>query len=101
MTQHPLFNAAAALAYIAFIVHGINLVGTYFADGPETLIIPMAMLSLFVFSAAFMGYVFLYHPLLLVLAGKPREGGMLFIKTLGIFALCVAFLIGAMLVTLR
>jgi hypothetical protein len=96
MTTNPLFNAAAALAYIGLVVLGISnaerLAGT-----PETILIPMAMLSLFVLSAATMGYIFLYHPLLMVLAGEHKKGATLFLHTLGIFAGIVAVLLVLMI----
>lgn len=64
--------------------------------GPkETIFIPMAMLSLFVFSAATMSYIVLYQPIVLFLEGKKPEATNLFLKTvaiLGGFAAVLFFL---------
>jgi len=43
----------------------------------------MAMLSLFVFSAATMAYIVLYQPLVMFLEGKKVEATNLFLKTIG------------------
>lgn len=81
MTQNPFINAFAALAYIVALVLAIFWGGP--AIGPkETIFIPMAMLSLFVFSAATMGYIVLYQPLVLFLEGKKVEATNLFLKTI-------------------
>lgn len=82
MTQNPFINALAAVAYII----GIVLLMTYGGPliGPrDTIFIPMGMLSLFVFSAATMGYIVLSQPLTLFLDGKKAEAVSLFIKTIG------------------
>ena len=60
------------------------------AELEETLFIPMAMLSLFVLSAAVMGFLFIYHPATLFLEGKKNEALSHFSKTVGTFALIVA-----------
>ena len=46
----------------------------------------MALLSLFVLSAAVMGYIFFYQPTQLYLAGKHKEAVNMFLKTVGFFA---------------
>jgi hypothetical protein len=45
----------------------------------------ITMLSLFVFSAATMGYIFLYQPALLILGGEKKEGAKLFLQTVAAF----------------
>ena len=98
MTRSPFINAGAAFVYIALIVNGIF----YFAQagGPEdTIIIPITMLSLLVLSVATMGYLFFYQPVLLLLAGKHKEGVTLFLHTLGIFA-CIIVVLLAILFSL-
>src|SRR3989344_3108388 len=67
MTQNPLFNAAGAFVYIVLVVLGI---AHFVEPGPDTILIPMAMLALFVLSACVMGYIFLYQPTLLFIAGE-------------------------------
>lgn len=91
MTRNPFINALAGLLYISLVAllmfYGI-------ADKfNNTILIPIAMLSLFVFSAASMGYIFLYQPLQLFLEGHTKESVDLFIKTLVIFAISAATLV--------
>ncbi len=93
MTKNPFLNAGAAIIYIV----GVILFLFSFVDGPvETrlpILMPITMVSLFTLSAAFMGYVFLYNPVLLILEKKHAEGTDLFLKTVGIFAVYVAVLL--------
>ncbi|HEV7449282.1 MAG TPA: hypothetical protein VGP13_01955 [Candidatus Paceibacterota bacterium] len=99
MTKNPYINALAALAYIAALI-SVLFYGPV-VDGPldNTILIPIAMLSLFVFSAAAMAYVFLYNPLLLILEGKKKEGIKLFLSTLFAFgAMIVVLLLSALLI---
>ncbi len=90
MTKNPFINAIAALIYITLIA-SFMFYGTKHASGtPESIIIPIAMLSLFTLSAAVMGYVFLSKPLLLYLDGKKKEAVKLFLHTVAVFAVITA-----------
>ncbi len=81
----PLFHAAAAAAYIGlislFFYYGSSLFGP-----DDNVLMPMAMLSLFVLSAAIMGYLFLYRPVLMYLEGNKAAALSFFFKTIGLFA---------------
>ena len=91
MTKNPYINAFFAGAYIMLIVLVLNT----FVDNPAleqsggSIFIPMVMLSLFVFSAAVMGFLFVYRPLGLYLDGKKNEAVTFFVKTLLTFAVWV------------
>ncbi|MEK7554926.1 MAG: hypothetical protein AAB518_03015 [Patescibacteria group bacterium] len=98
MTKNPIFNAVGAALYIALIVTLINSI-TRFAGPTETILIPMAMLSLFVLSVLVMGYFFIYQPLRLYLDGEKMSAATLFLKTIGSFAVITALFIIAMLVS--
>ena len=91
MTRNPILNALAAVGYIAVIATFIIYSPVFLAALPlakaPTVFAPIAALSLFVFSAALMGYLFLYQPLLFVLAGEKKEGTALFLKTVGSFGI--------------
>lgn len=89
MTKNPFINALAALAYIA-VVATMLFYSSFFPDIEPSVLIPIAVLSLFVFSAASMGYIFLYQPLQLFLDGEKKRAVDLFLKTLGIFAVSAA-----------
>ncbi len=100
MKRTPLVNAVLAGAYIVALVSVMNL----FVDGKVehtgfTFLIPMTMLSLFVLSAAIMGFLFIYEPLVLYLDGKKKEALNFFLKTVGFFA-CFAVAMVTLLVFL-
>lgn len=90
MTKNPILNALSALGYIILVAsvmfYGFKNLGP---DG-ESIIIPIAMLSLFTLSAAVMGYVFLSQPLQLYLDGKKKEAVKLITQTIGVFATITA-----------
>lgn len=90
MIKSPYINAVLAAGYIAIVVLLINSLSK-FADGPETILIPMAMLCLFVISAAIMGLLFVYKPAELYFDSKRGEAGVFFGKTVAAFA-CFAVL---------
>ena len=85
--KNPVLNALAAAVYIAVVAtvmyYGPKLMGP---EPKETVLIPIAFLSLFVLSAAVMSYVFLYQPVLLYLEGQKQQAAELFLKTIGVFA---------------
>lgn len=99
MTKNPYINAVLAALYIVCIVFVMSL----FVDNNQlensgfVLLIPMTMLSLFVLSAAVMGFLFLHRPLSLYLDNKKREAVIFFGKTLGAFALCALVFLGLLL----
>ena len=94
MTTNPIQNALFAIAYIAVLVSGVFYGGDLLGDSlKETIFLPMGFLATFVLSAAVMGYLFLYTPLLLILDGKRQEGTQLFLKTVGAFAVATALLL--------
>ena len=93
MSKSPLLNALLAALYITVVVLIIFYGGQYASNAPETILIPVAMLSLFVFSAAVMGYLFLAEPATLYLDGKKQEGINFFIKTVAVFGGIVLLLL--------
>lgn len=89
MTKNPLLNALAATVYIV-IVAAVMFYGTKTAGVKETIVIPIAMISLFTLSAAVMGYLFLYQPLRLYFDGEKKKAINLFLQTTAIFAVITA-----------
>jgi len=85
MTKNPFINAAAASSYIIlvafFMFYGSKLFGP-----KDTILAPIAMISLFTLSAAMMGYLFVYQPLQLLLDGHKKQGVDLFVRTVAVFA---------------
>lgn len=95
MTKNPYINALCAGLYIVFIVLLLTYGTTFVKDKPDTILAPMAMLSLLVFSAAFMGYLFFFQPVLMYLDGHKREAIALFTRTLASFAVVTALVVAA------
>jgi hypothetical protein len=91
--KKPFLYAFSAALYIVSIVSLIYVASRTLQNVPETIIIPMTMLSLFVLSAAVMGFLFLSEPLSLLMENRKREAIIYFAKTVGFF-LCfvVAFI---------
>lgn len=85
MTKNPFINAFVASLYIAavatFMFYGIKLL-----PPKDTILTPIAMLSLFTLSAAVMGYVFLYQPIMLFIDGHKKSAVNLFLQTVAVFA---------------
>ena len=96
MSKSPLLNALLATLYIQVVVLIIFYGGEYASEAPETILIPIAMLSLFVLSAAVMGYLFLSQPVQMFLGGQKQEAINLFLRTVAIFA-CITLLLLATL----
>lgn len=79
--KYAFINSILTTAYIALIGTFFNFAQNIF--GPEeTFLIPIAMLLLFVFSAALCGSLVLGRPILWYLDGKKREALLLFAYTL-------------------
>jgi len=87
----PFLNALSATAYITIVASAMFY--TPKENIPESVIIPITMLSLFVLSAAMMGYFFVYHPLQLLIENKPKEATKFFLSTVAFFVLITAALI--------
>lgn len=95
MTKNPYLNAFAALGYIA-LVASVMFYGSRNVGPEDTIVGPIAFMSLFTFSAAVMGYLFLYQPFLLYFDGKKKHAIDLFLKTMlvfGSFTALVLFLL--------
>jgi hypothetical protein len=92
MSKNPAVNALAGLLYIVLVVSFLYNAPAFLGK-TQSIFIPIALLSLFVFSAASTGYIFLYQPLGLLLEGQKEESIHLFLKTLAIFALSAAVLV--------
>lgn len=84
--KKPFLHALVAAVYIVFIVLLIQTTGSVLQNQEDTIIIPMAILGLFVLSAAVMGFLFLSEPLRLFLENQKQESFIFFGKTVGFFA---------------
>lgn len=84
MTKNPLINAFAALSYIV-LVASVMFFGTKNLGPKDSIVAPIAMVSLFTLSAAVMGYVFCYQPAMLYFDNKKKQAVTLFLQTVGVF----------------
>ena len=81
-----------ALAFIMFF-------GLDHKDQTPTVLIPIAVLSLFVLSAAIMAFIFFYNPAQLFLEGQKQHALELIVKTIGAFAcMTLVFLVIAFVI---
>ena len=84
--KNPLYNALLAEGYICLIA-SVMFYGQPLVREEDAVIMPIAMLSLFVLSASIMAYLFCYAPLALFLEGKKEDAVQSIFKTVGYFAL--------------
>lgn len=84
MTKNPFLNAGAAIGYIVAIA-SLMFYGTKNLPREDTLLAPIAAVSLFTLSAAVMAYIFGYQPILLFLDGKKKEAVDIFLRTTLVF----------------
>ncbi|MFA6215471.1 MAG: hypothetical protein WC768_02810 [Patescibacteria group bacterium] len=96
MRWNPILNSAGAAAYIGAVALFMQFIQSLRHDTPDTLLDGMGALSLLVFSAAVMAFLFFYQPIVLLIENKKKEAVSYFLKTLGIFGVitvCVLVLI--------
>lgn len=89
MIQKSFLKASLAELYIVLLVSVMQYVQRVVPES-KTILIPIAMLSLFVLSAAVMGYLFVSEPVMLCIDGKKEEAMRLFLSTVGVFAAITA-----------
>lgn len=90
MKDRPFVKALLAEGYIVAFGLCVGYLFPYLANlniDPGPAFGVAAILSMFVFSAACMGYFFLSSPLLLALEGKVKEAILYFAQTVLYFAL--------------
>ena len=93
MRLNPYINALLATTYIAGIALFMQFISSTHHDTPDTLLDGMGFLSLFVFSAAVMAFLFFYRPVMLLVDGKHKEAISYFLKTLATFGVVTALVL--------
>jgi len=86
MTKNPFVNALAASGYISILVTLIFTTPKVVTDNELGMMAPILFLSLFVLSAAMMGYFFVYQSVQLLIEGKKEEATKFFLTTVFAFA---------------
>ncbi len=84
--KKPFYHATLAAGYITLLVNGMNLFAKPNTPDVPTVLIPMMILSLLVFSAAIMGFLFFWEPVQLFIKGEQEKALQFFGHTLGFFA---------------
>ncbi|MEK7567622.1 MAG: hypothetical protein AAB513_01730 [Patescibacteria group bacterium] len=92
-----IFNAFATVAYIALVASFLFFVPKRLQIEEPFILIPIFMLSLFVFSASVTAGLVLGKPILWYMEGKKREAVSLFIYTLVTFFFIILAIGGLLL----
>ena len=98
ITRYALINSVGTALYIILIVSFMYLGVKGIFGREETILIPIAMLMLFVFSAAFTGALVFGRPIMWYLDGKKRQALSLIFYTLGFFLLITIITIFFMII---
>ncbi len=85
MKWNPLINAVFAVLYIGTVVLFMHYIESLRHNTPDTFLDGIGAISLFVFSAAIMAFLFFYQPIVRLIENKKTEAVSYFLKTLGIF----------------
>ena len=91
MAKNPILNALAAVLYITFVAC-VMFYGVEKKVPNNSILVPIAVLSLFTLSAAVMGYIFLYQPIQLYFDGKKKQAINLVLLTIAAFAVVTAII---------
>lgn len=87
MTSHPVLNALLAALYISGVAGLLSLGELFLKDTPDTFLIPIAMLSLFVLSAIAVPTLLFFRPVVFYLDGHRKEAIALAARTVAAFAI--------------
>jgi hypothetical protein len=96
--KKALTDALLAEVYIIIVVLIIRYIGEY-VKPEETIIGPIAFLSLFVLSAAVMGFLFVFKPLQLFLEGQKKEAVNMFLSTVAAFSILTGAVIAVLILS--
>jgi hypothetical protein len=93
MRWNPYLNAIGATAYIWAVGLLIHYISSLHHDTPDNLTGSTTALSLAVFSAAVMGFLFFYRPVVLLIENKRQEALLFFLKTLALFGVTTLIMV--------
>ena len=97
MRWNPYINALAASAYVWAIGFLFQYISSIRHDTPDKVTDPIMTLSLLVFSAAVMGFLFFYRPVVLLIENKKEQAISFFLKTLATFGVITLITVFAVL----
>jgi hypothetical protein len=97
--KHAILHAALTVLYITCIASVLTYVEKVFeAPQSKTVLGPILMLSLLVFSVAMVGSLIFGKPILWYWDGKKKEAVLLLIYTLLSFFVCILLLVGLFII---
>lgn len=85
MTKNPIINGLSASIYIILVALVMNFIGKNASGINQSLLVPVAVISLFTLSAAIMGFLFGYQPGQLYFDKQKKEAVKLFLQTVAVF----------------
>ncbi len=91
MKWNPYINGLAASAYVWCVALLISHIASLHHDTPDTVVGSVSALSLVVFSASVMAFLFFYRPVQLLIENKKKEALRFFAATLFTFGLLTTF----------
>lgn len=95
LIKNAALHSFGVLAYVALVATLMNNIGKYLGDKPDTVFAPMAVLLLFVTSAAITGYLVVGQPIMLFLEGKKSEAVQQFAYNVAFMIFFTALAVGA------
>lgn len=91
IASRAFIDAILTFLYIVLVASFIYFLGSSFPDSERSIIIPIAMLMLLVFSVALVGSLLFGRPVMLYIDGKKKEAISLLGYTLVIFFVITLF----------
>jgi len=88
-------NSFGVLVYVALIATLMHFIEKILGDTPDTIFAPIAVLLLFVTSAAITGYLVVGQPIMLFLEGKKAEAVKQFAYNIAFMILFTTLAVGA------
>lgn len=85
ITKIAFTNAVLTVAYVVAIANFLFYVPKKFFGPVDSVLVPIIMLLIFVFSAALTGFLVFGRPVMWYLDGRKQEAFSLFVRTLIIF----------------
>lgn len=90
IAKYAAINSILTALYVVIVALFINFLGSKSGE-TKSVIIPISMLMLLVFSVALVGSLMFGRPILWYMEGRKKESVKLLIYTLGIFLILTVF----------
>lgn len=98
--KRALINSISTVLYIVLVVSLILTMGSFLPEPEDMFIVPIAMLLLFVCSAAITSFLVFGKPVMMYIDGQKKEAVSLLAYTLGIMVVITIILFVALILYL-